>query len=71
MRPRRGKANKEENVSTDESADEQCETIHIAAGATTAGEFLRRQGTYRYEREDGATVHGGNGRSMRTPRSRA
>ena len=42
----------------DVPAGEQRETFHICTGATTVGEFLRRQGTYRYERENGTTVHG-------------
>ena len=45
-------------MSEHEPAGEQPETFHIYTGATTLGEFLRRQGTYRYEREDGTIVHG-------------
>jgi hypothetical protein len=45
-------------MSTDEPAGEQPETIDIVSGVTTVGEFLRSQGTYRYEREDGTRVHG-------------
>jgi hypothetical protein len=44
-------------MSTDEPAGEQPEQIDIVTGGTTVGEFLRSQGTYRYDR-DGTTVHG-------------
>ena len=45
-------------MSEHEPAGEQPKTFHICTGAMTVGEFLRSQGTYRYEREDGTIVHG-------------
>ena len=45
-------------MSYDQLAGDQRDAFHICTGATTLGGFLRRQGTYRYEREDGTIVHG-------------
>ena len=44
-------------MSEHEPAGEQPE-IQSARARQRSGSFLRRQGTYRYKREDGTTVHG-------------